>query len=612
MFLNRQSHLTIFFGVGPGLIAISFIMFAYCLRAWRRNGIACDELIFLPGTAHAEKAAEPRDEVRLPLNLRHGSPSRDSRHSNSPIRARSNDEESGGDTVDDMNVVELVETPTPLSPTLTSTVPSDSIEEQTEYLNTSIEETEMVPLNIEKEEKLYSPAGLWRNCRRPNNARSRSPQTSSGDSNQEQDKVPYSPKKEAKGIGRFFSSSRETNEYAPSGPIVASAGVDLCMPVLLNFHMFVLFTHTSGDADGDNGMPPQVLPIIFLSILMARSCIPFGSRKRFWKTINSAICAPFDQVTFRDELISEVATSMVRPLQDIFFALFWYVVSFYGIFTGKMELEETGSKLQHSIVLYNVVLPTCAVLPLLCRFLQTLRQAVDEQRRWPYLGNAFKYLSASLVIMYGMTHNEEERSWWWIYCFGACLLYQTWWDIVIDWELLQVIPREEYESSFLPCIPRIRLRSKRLFKSSRSYWRIIAFNVIFRFTWMLSFIPAQHINLQSGEIEHTFSMDFKSFLGFAVAFTELLRRCLWTILRLELETIKISHTRYTGNVSAIKSSRINYSWLAPCGDESAAMQRSDMKWAAYRLMVRRLFWLELFFWIAAFIGLGLWVGAFLE
>lgn len=604
---------------GPGLIAISFILSAFCLRSWRRNGIACDELLFLPGTAYAEKA-ESKDEVRLPLSLRHGddaiSPTKDSMES----PCGSDDEEGMKTPVSIRNISNslpsvsssIQESATSQLEIITPSPPP--FDEETE-LNVSIQEMEMLPLNIEKEPESKTPVGLWRNCRRTRRSKSPSPtRNNSINVSPARRRVSFYQRireqSQIRGIARFFSSSRESNEYAPSGPIVASAGLDLCMPVLLNFHMFVMMTHTDSETSG--GIPPQVLPLIFLSILMLRSCVPFGPRKRFWRRINGAISAPFSTVTFRDELIGEVATSMVRPLQDIFFAIFYYFASLYGIFSGKIELEETGSVLSHNILLHNVVLPTCAVLPLLCRFLQTLRKAYDEQRRWPYLGNAFKYLTATLVIFYGMTHNEAERSRWWIYCFAVCLIYQIWWDIVIDWELLRFVPREELEAAgrCLPLIPRIRLRSKRLFKSSRSYWRIICFDVLCRFTWMLSFIPAYHLNMSSGEIEHTFSMDVKSFVGFGVSFVELLRRCSWVILRLELETIKITNARYSGNGYAAKSSRIQYSWFAPNDNgENQASQRNSMKWAAYRLMAKRLFFLELFLWLAAFVGLGFWVAA---
>jgi hypothetical protein len=35
-------------------MAFTLIMCAYSLRTWRRNGVACDELLFLPGTPHGQ------------------------------------------------------------------------------------------------------------------------------------------------------------------------------------------------------------------------------------------------------------------------------------------------------------------------------------------------------------------------------------------------------------------------------------------------------------------------------------------------------------------------------------------------------------------------------
>ena len=364
-------------------------------------------------------------------------------------------------------------------------------------------------------------------------------------------------------------------------------------------------------------IPPQVLPLIFLSILMLRSFIPFGSRRRFWGCIHSALAAPFYSVTFRDEIIGEVATSMVRPLQDILFALFYYFSSMYGILTGTAELESTGTKLEHNFVLHNIVLPTCAVLPLVCRFLQTLRQAYDEQRRWPHLGNAFKYFTASMVIFYGITHSEEDRSPLWKYCFAMCLIYQTWWDIFIDWQLLRIIPHEESDNwSYFPYLGRIRFRSRRLFKKDRLYWRILVFNVLFRFTWMLSFIPAYHLDW-AGEIKHTLSVDLKTIVSFATSLIELTRRCSWVILRLEMETLKMTDDKYLGNSCSASSSKVQYKCFAPkdcVGSdivEQSTSQRSTMKWTAYRLLSKRLFILELFLWFGALVGFGLWGAALL-
>jgi hypothetical protein len=408
-----------------------------------------------------------------------------------------------------------------------------------------------------------------------------------------------------KGINRFFAT-KETNEYAPSAPRVASAAVDLFMPVLFNFHVFMVLTHGT---DEDPGIPPQVLPLIFLSILLIRSVCPFGARRRFWGTIQSTIWSIISGVTFRDEFISEVATSMVRPLQDICFAIFYYVYALYGISSGVLELEETGNMLKNNILLHNIVIPVCAILPLIIRTLQTFRQAYDEQRRWPHMGNCLKYVSASLVIFYGMTHSEVERSIWWLYSFVICVLYQIWWDLFIDWEILRVVPIEEVDGLCCASLRRVQLRSTRLFKNNRTYWRIICYDVAFRFIWMLSFIPTYHINIASREKDYTFSSDYLTLVGFAISLGEMLRRCFWCLLRLEIETIRKMDSKYIGNVVATPSSKIQYSLCAPTEAENHSSQRQSMKWAAYRLMVKRLFFLELFILVGGYVALSLWVAA---
>jgi hypothetical protein len=598
-------------------------MFAFCLRSWRRNGIACDELIFLPGTKHAEKAVGSNVNFsQLPLNLRHGEPNGLDMSPNQ----LSFDLEVDPD-------VESVKNSTCSSP-LTLEATSNGLDQESPHSSISngsratltpdvatfeIEEQEMVPLTVADDQQIYTPSNLWKACRRQGSRKRKN----IGDSLDDDKSLSSPPRitdlskqhaqQQIQGFLKLFSTlSRETNAYAPSGPIVASAALDLCMPVMLNFHMFMILTHRDGSDDIQ--IPPQVLPLIFLTILMLRSFIPFTARKRFWGTIHSAASSPFYNVTFRDEIIGEVATSMVRPLQDIFFALFYYFASMYGIFSGTPELEATGSKLEKNIILHNIVLPTCAVLPLISRFLQTLRQAYDEQRRWPYLGNAFKYFTASLVIFYGMIHSEEERSQWWKYCFAICLGFQLWWDLVIDWEVLCILPSDEVERCCFPFISRIQLRSKRLFKNNSTYWKVIVFDVFFRFTWMLSFIPAYHLNW-AGEIKHTLSVDLKTLVGFAVSLTELIRRCWWVILRLELETIKMTDNKYTGNSCSAVSSKVQYRWLAPkeynkCDNiDTPASQRSTMKWAAYRLLVKRLFCLELLLYFSVFISCGLWTVA---
>eukprot|EP00551_Chaetoceros_affinis_P011941 CAMPEP_0203678412 /NCGR_PEP_ID=MMETSP0090-20130426/31880_1 /ASSEMBLY_ACC=CAM_ASM_001088 /TAXON_ID=426623 /ORGANISM="Chaetoceros affinis, Strain CCMP159" /LENGTH=658 /DNA_ID=CAMNT_0050545645 /DNA_START=38 /DNA_END=2011 /DNA_ORIENTATION=- len=604
---------------GPACFAVSMIATAFCLRAWRRNGIACDELLFLPGSSHAETAKDKDISGRLPLNLKYAVP----KTTNIDVPKTTNIEMTST-TLSSRSPIRDTTTPNSSDDGETTTLEegqksnsfAPTYQEQTDEDD---DDTETLPLTISQDvepEGTRRQKSFWEQCRKREGSlglRFRYPKSQDGLS-RSSSKVTD----QLKGILKFFSSSQETNEYAPSGPIVASAGLDLCLPVLFNFHLFMLCSKEGDDDeeknDSLNSIPPQVLPLIFLSILFCRAVIPLKARRRFWSTVHSVISSPFYSVTFRDAFLGEVATSFVRPLQDFCFGIFYYLMSMYGIVTGKISLELIGEKLMYNVLLHNVVLPTCAVLPLLCRFLQTLRQAYDEQRRWPHLGNALKYLSASLVISYGMTHSEEIRSQLWIFSFALCTFQQIWWDVVMDWELITITSKDEPGGICIPFLGRLQLRSKRLFKSNKYYWRIMILNGLFRFTWMLSFIPAYHLNTSTStaEIIGTFSRDRASVAGFVVSLAELVRRSAWCILKLEIETIKLTDEDYSPGTSySLPSSRIQYSWFAPkeyvSGDLSAlspSVHTMEMKKAAYRLLVKKLFILELLFYAALYFGLG--------
>lgn len=528
------------------------------------------------------------------------------------------------------------------------------------------------------------------------------------------------------GLHQFIRSKPLESEmtYAPSGPSVAGAAVDLCLPVLFNFHMFFLLSQqraadiaaamaeaatdasaksaANGDADDDDdktpkdtdaadiaqpdGLNPRVLPLIFLSVLFIRAAFPPKARRRFWGTIKYTICAPFYAVYFRDAFIGDVFTSLVRPIQDLVYCLFYYSVSVWAMFSSTSSLDEAGDILKNSWVLHNFALPACAVLPLWWKFLQTLRQAKDSGQHWPHLGNAFKYLTAALVIFYAMANPEGRRGKIWIASFLGAMFYQIWWDIWMDWELLEVVPRgsssvqptlsEETRlcscltissipgSSYL-LIPlhryivrpfvstwhrlwtfvtgnKIALRSKRLYARDAFYWRVLAYNVCFRFIWMLSFIPAYHFSMKSGTEVPTLSIDFRTYVGAFISIAELIRRCLWCVIKLELETIKVTDTEreYEPLVGGIDgtSRHLNLNTMdEKFGDkqdpmhfmvsalkfESQALmlkgginpksmqpggqgQASRRQWCNFsESFLRKAFVAELVVWVVAFVGLGI-------
>ena len=728
---------------GPGLLAFCLMMVAYSLRTWRRNGVACDELLFLPGTPHGESSTTISGEVSINNSHHHlhqqqhhhhhhhapppGSPGQHGGHHhhsnatttttshNAPPLRSEGDVAAGGSWVNNSNHPSSTEPPavghshdTNTTSSFSGIAPQRSFSQRSRARSlshdSSLSSIHEFVNNWEDDDELDATTttdSVHRTApsqHRPTDLYSRPRDNQEEDDDDDDDDerlmIPLTSSTDAGDtttrtaaaattnqnhvitntmstglssshmtsdlsnnnnnnssnnshsnhtrverfrdnhpnvtrIGSFFffrssTSSTHNAAYAPSGPSVVGAAIDLSMPVLFNFHLFIeawnhmdtFGTTTTSDDDvdrqqgsssesdnstGNHGgdASVKILPLIFLSVLIVRTFFPPGRRGRFWSTMKITACAPFHHSRFRDCYIGDVLTSLVRPFQDVVFALAYYVTVIWGSITSKYNLSESGQILERSWVLHNVVLPTIALLPLWWKFLQTLRESYDTGKRWPYLGNAFKYLSAAIVILYGMTHPEDRRSVWWLVSFGLTLTYQIFWDTVMDWDLFVIAPKEVYcdtntsldisESTMwfnrpissmrpdsywllsiqrhilpirecirswlvrFPSYKQIQIRSRRLYKSEIFYWRIFLYNSIFRFCWMLSFIPAYHFSSSGRDVITTFSSDTNSYVGVLLPIAEILRRTLWGFLYLEIQTIKMSdgepcHQLYT-NIS---------------------------------------------------------------
>jgi len=152
-----------------------------------------------------------------------------------------------------------------------------------------------------------------------------------------------------------------------------------------------------------------------------------------------------------------------------------------------------------------------------------------------------------------MSHQEKSRSNWWIVAFITATIYQIVWDTVMDWELFVFPPIQPSSPSYfrscitflsspIQYIQSIQLRTNRLYKTTSIYHYIFCINTIFRFTWMLCFIPAYHLSLRSGIIRPTFSRDdVRSYISPTLSALEVVRRMLWCILKLEIETMKMTN-----------------------------------------------------------------------
>ena len=193
------------------------------------------------------------------------------------------------------------------------------------------------------------------------------------------------------------------------------------------------------------------------------------------------------------------------------------------------------------------------------RFLQNLRQCYDAKQRWPYLGNAFKYFLAAEVATFGMFDPSVKKSPLWLTCFFVTTLYQVWWDVFMDWGLLEIDPNFGYYNYYghhhdgstgvsgggrwcrgLFWWWPYTLRSRRLYDRSYIYHVIFGLNFCLRFVGMMTLMPTVYLSRTTGLIVDAYkdSPDFRLFSGSLVASAEIFRRTIWALLRLEWEVIK--------------------------------------------------------------------------
>ena len=178
----------------------------------------------------------------------------------------------------------------------------------------------------------------------------------------------------------------------------------------------------------------------------------------------------------------------------------------------------------------------------------------------------------------------------------------------------------------------IQLRERRLYKKKSFYWKILTFNILTRFTWMLCFIPAYHVSQSAtvATVVLTSTSDVKSYWGVLLPASEIFRRTLWGFLYMENETIKMmeADAKYqrvalggVGYDDDIESeertansklddhrsfrNKLLPMWLGK--QQQVAHNAATSKAKQQKLFFRHLFLFELCVWSAAFVILGVLV-----
>jgi hypothetical protein len=227
---------------------------------------------------------------------------------------------------------------------------------------------------------------------------------------------------------------------------------------------------------------------------------------------------------------------------DIVFTSIYLLSGLQGwwIYRDQTSEDQLNLPVEKSWLLHTMLLPACTVSPLFWRFCQCLRQCYDTKKRWPYLGNAAKYFFAAQVAMFGVFDPQKTGSAIWILAFVCATLYQLWWDVFMDWELLEWTPGSGVLGGSF------QLRKKRLFRHKSLYMSIFTVNFILRFGWTLIVMPSRYLS-PGGVLLDTFSADFSTLIIPTLACAEVIRRSLWGIIRVELEVINLTKREDAAN-----------------------------------------------------------------
>ncbi|KAG4026619.1 hypothetical protein MFRU_038g00230 [Monilinia fructicola] len=245
--------------------------------------------------------------------------------------------------------------------------------------------------------------------------------------------------------------------------------------------------------------PVILISVTILIIFMPAPIIFYRSRKWFVYSHWRLLLAGLYPVEFRDFFLGDMYCSLTYFMSNIelFFCL--YATSWHN----PTKCNSTNSRL----------LGFFSTLPAIWRLLQCLRRYRDTGNMFPHLVNGGKY--AMTIIFYvtlSIYRIDRDRTNLIVFSLFAALnaVYVSIWDLLMDWSLLQ------------PGANKPLLRDVRGFKTTWWYYAAMIMDPILRFNWIFYSI-------------YTHDLQHSSAVSFFVGFSEISRRGMWTLFRVENE-----------------------------------------------------------------------------
>jgi hypothetical protein len=265
-----------------------------------------------------------------------------------------------------------------------------------------------------------------------------------------------------------------------------------------------------------------VWPMVPFSYMCWKLVFPWSLRKKAWSTVWACLIAPTVEVTFLMNYVGDCLTSLAKPLADIAYGLCFFLSGEF------LDPSLHGSKGVCESETFVNVSRVVMMFPYWLRFMQCLRRYYDSGKRHPSLLNALKYSISLAVLCFGIFNAsfakdndlDDFRSIIWYLCYFVSSLYSWFWDITMDWSLI------DQESC--------ALRRRRMLPLAWYYYVAAISDLVLRFIWVYTLIPMGCVGCRHSEIGFT-GLDQAALLLACIA--EIVRRSVWSVFRLENEHI---------------------------------------------------------------------------
>ncbi|XP_043816430.1 phosphate transporter PHO1 homolog 3-like isoform X2 [Manihot esculenta] len=264
----------------------------------------------------------------------------------------------------------------------------------------------------------------------------------------------------------------------------------------------------------------ELLPLNLLILLLVLLFLPFNvlyrSARFFLLTcLFHCLAAPLYKVALPDFFLADQLTSQVQAIRNL---------EFYICYYGWGDYKRRENTCNTSV--YNTFYFIVAGIPYWYRLLQCLRRLFEDKD--PMHGyNGLKYFMTVVAVSLRTAYILNKGIGWriiaWIFSVIAAI-YGTYWDLVIDWGLLQRNSKNRW------------LRNKLLIPHKIVYYLAMVLNALLRFAWLQTVL---NFNFFSLHRETSIAI---------VASLEIIRRGIWNFFRLENE-----HLNNVGKYRAFKS-----------------------------------------------------------